>query len=261
VTATSGAAGAVTLSYVNASGASFTVSGSGVVSGLTSATFSPVTTTSGTISIDGVTVNIASGSSVSDVAAAINAYTTQTGVSASGGGGKLQLTDSTGADISAVGTGGISFVGSTTYSAGIELYTALGSSNTITIGGDSGTLSAIGLSGTGVNFGSLTSLSLNSTDVLTYSGAKQAIKTMDFALSQLSRLGGQLGAIQSRFQGTISNLQSAATNTTAARSRIQDADFAAETANLSQAQILQQAGVAMVAQANAMPQLALSLLK
>ncbi|MDT8372268.1 MAG: flagellin, partial [Gammaproteobacteria bacterium] len=68
------------------------------------------------------------------------------------------------------------------------------------------------------------------------------------------------GAIQNRFESTITNLNTAVENLSAARSRIMDADFAAETANLTRAQILQQAGTAMLAQANALPQSVLSLL-
>jgi flagellin len=69
------------------------------------------------------------------------------------------------------------------------------------------------------------------------------------------------GALQSRFETTVNNLQTSAENMTASRSRILDADFAAETANLSRAQILQQAGTAMVAQANQLPQGVLALLR
>ena len=235
----------------------------------------PFTLSSGTITIDGVAMHIASSSTSGDVAAVINAYTTQTGVTATtGAGGSLLLKDSSGADItvslSSSVAGSIGILGtvttptSDTFSAGIELYTGLGSTNGITVSGDTTTLRAAGLAdsvGTTVDFSKLTSLSLNSTNVLTYDGAKNAIKAMDFALSQISNLGGQLGALQSRFQATIANLQAASQNTAAARSRISDADFAAETANLSRAQILQQAGVAMVAQANTQPQLALSLLR
>ena len=71
----------------------------------------------------------------------------------------------------------------------------------------------------------------------------------------------QLGGIQSRFESTIVNLQTVSENLSAARSRIMDADFAAETANLTKAQILQQAGVAVLAQANAVPQAILGLLR
>lgn len=225
----------------------------------TSGTIGYSNTGSGTVSIDGVTVNIASGATAADVAAAINAYTTQTNVTATTGSGGITLTDSTGASITVTGSGGVTVTSGGTISAGIELYTKVGGS--IAVSGDSTTLTNIGLSGTGVSFTSLTQLTLNSTNVLTYDGAKTAVKAMDFALNQLSRDGGLLGALQSRFQATISNLQSASQNTQAARSRIQDANFAAQTAALSRAQILQQAGVAMVAQANTDPQVALTLLK
>ena len=70
-----------------------------------------------------------------------------------------------------------------------------------------------------------------------------------------------MGAVQSRFEATISNLQTSSENLSASRSRIQDADFAEETAKLTRAQILQQAGVAMLAQANALPQNVLALLR
>jgi len=74
-------------------------------------------------------------------------------------------------------------------------------------------------------------------------------------------LRANLGAIQNRFESTITNLQTVSENLSASRGRILDADFAAETANLTKAQVLQQAGVAVLAQANAQPQLALSLLQ
>ncbi len=235
-----------------------TMSGYDVFAGINQ-TYSPGSG-GGTITIDGVAVNVAAGATTADVAAAINAYGTQTGVTASAGvSGNLSLTDSTGADINVSGGGGLTVVSGGTISAGIELYTKVGGS--IALSGDATTLTDLGLSGSGVDFGALKSLTLNNTNVLTYSGAKDALKAMDFALSQLSSLGGTMGALQSRFQATISNLQAASQNTSAARSRISNADFAAETANLSRAQILQQAGVAMVAQANAQPQLALSLLR
>jgi flagellin len=87
------------------------------------------------------------------------------------------------------------------------------------------------------------------------------IDNIDSALDKVNSERATLGAAQSRFDAVISNLQVASENQTAARSRIVDADFAAETANLSRAQILQQAGTAMVAQANQLPQTVLSLLR
>jgi flagellin len=98
-------------------------------------------------------------------------------------------------------------------------------------------------------------------DISTVVGANDALKTIDSALAFISGERAKLGALQSRFESTINNLNITAENLTASRSRIQDADFAAETAALSRAQILQQAGTAMIAQANSIPQGVLSLLQ
>ncbi len=98
-------------------------------------------------------------------------------------------------------------------------------------------------------------------DVTTFAKATDALKTVDSALAFISGERAKLGALQSRFETTISNLQVTSENLSASRSRIVDADFAMETANLSRAQILQQAGTAMVAQANQLPQGVLALLR
>ncbi|NCU64802.1 flagellin [Acidovorax sp. 210-6] len=98
-------------------------------------------------------------------------------------------------------------------------------------------------------------------DITTFAKATEALKTVDSALAFINGERAKLGALQSRFETAISALNIASENLSASRSRIQDADFAAETANLSRAQILQQAGTAMVAQANQIPQGVLSLLK
>jgi flagellin len=103
--------------------------------------------------------------------------------------------------------------------------------------------------------------SLTSVDVLDLDGANDAIQRIDSALTAVGDLRGTLGAIQNRFESTINSLQGVAENLVASRSRILDTDFAAETAALTRAQILQQAGTAMVAQANAVPQNVLSLLR
>ncbi len=98
-------------------------------------------------------------------------------------------------------------------------------------------------------------------DITSVKGAQQALALVDKALTTVNSSRADLGAIQNRFSSVVANLQTNSENTSASRSRIQDADFAAETANLSRAQILQQAGTAMVAQANQLPQTVLSLLK
>jgi flagellin len=80
-------------------------------------------------------------------------------------------------------------------------------------------------------------------------------------LGFINGMRAQLGAVQNRIQSTVDSLQATSQNLSAARSRIQDTDFAAESANLTRAQVLQQAGTAMLAQANAMPNQVLTLLK
>ncbi len=98
-------------------------------------------------------------------------------------------------------------------------------------------------------------------DISSVEGANLALATVDSALATVSGQRAKFGAIQSRFGSTIANLSTNAENLTAARSRIRDADFASETAELTRAQILQQAGTAMLAQANVAPQNVLSLLQ
>ncbi len=111
----------------------------------------------------------------------------------------------------------------------------------------------------GINNSSFTSTA--AVDISSASGAQSALATIDAALAQVNSGRADLGAIQNRFSSTIANLQTTSENLSASRSRIQDADFAAETAALTRGQILQQAGVAMLAQANALPNNVLSLLR
>jgi flagellin len=108
------------------------------------------------------------------------------------------------------------------------------------------------------SFSSLAGINLTGT---TGANAQLAISVIDAALSQVNVSRGALGAYQNRFQSAVANLATTAENVTASRSRIQDADFAAETAAMTRGQILQQAGTAILAQANSLPNSVLSLLK
>ena len=103
--------------------------------------------------------------------------------------------------------------------------------------------------------------SLSAASVTTVAGSNAAIQSVDATLSTISDLRSTFGAIQNRFESTIANLATTTENLSASRSRIQDADFAAETAALTRAQILQQAGISILAQANAQPQNVLALLQ
>lgn len=102
---------------------------------------------------------------------------------------------------------------------------------------------------------------ITQTDITTADGAQNAIAVIDKAISNIDSQRADLGAVQNRFDSTVANLQSIVENSTSARSRIQDADFAAETAELTKQQTLQQASTAILAQANQLPSAVLSLLQ
>lgn len=156
------------------------------------------------------------------------------------------------------------------------------SGQTITVNIGAANQSALGLAGTtstnvnvtasGVLIGSTTASGVSTSVVVTavsgttglnvntFSAAQNAITTIDSAINTIDTIRGGLGAVQNRFESTISNLQNVAENLTSARSRILDADIAQETSSMTKMNILQQAGVSILAQANQAPQLALSLL-
>jgi flagellin len=113
--------------------------------------------------------------------------------------------------------------------------------------------------GTGTNVRA-TEISVDTVDLTSAQGSQDAISVIDGALAKIDRNRATLGAVQNRLQSTINNLSSIAENSSAARSRIRDTDFASETAQLTRNQILQQAGTTILAQANQLPQAALSLL-
>ena len=131
----------------------------------------------------------------------------------------------------------------------------------------SATITLTGAAGAQVGFvaadsaAAAASANMASLDVSSYGGAQLAISQADAALTQINSARANLGAVQSRFESTIANIEITSENTAAAKSRIMDTDFASETANLTRAQILQQAGNAMLSQANQLPQQVLSLLR
>lgn len=114
--------------------------------------------------------------------------------------------------------------------------------------------------GSGTTASRASEVSIDTVDLTTVEGAQSAINVIDGALAKIDRNRATLGAVQNRLNSTINNLSSVAENSSAARSRIRDTDFATETAELTRNQILQQAGTTILAQANQLPQAALSLL-
>ena len=131
----------------------------------------------------------------------------------------------------------------------------------VATGTDDGTLTSFDVTGADGDATAATTTGLTSLDLSSYAGASLAIKQIDSALGQVNSARATLGAIQNRFSSVVSNIASTSENLSASRSRIQDADFAKETAALTRGQILQQAGTAILSQANSAPQNVLSLLR
>jgi flagellin len=220
--------------FVNAQSASLGTSSVAQVTG--AAVTTPQAFASGAITINAVNIGaIAAGTNpanqASNIATAINSFSGSTNVYATVvNSNQLVLTNSSGGSVVVGGTAtaanllaGAGLVAGTTASASVTGFAAL--------------------------------------DLNSVAGADTAMTQMDAALQAVNTARANLGAIQNRFSSTVANLQTASENLSASRSRIQDADFAAETANLTRAQILQQAGTAMLAQANSLPQNVLTLLK
>jgi len=200
-----------------------------------------------------------------DVVSAINLNTGTTGVSATldDVSGAITFSTTDGRDITldetiTAGTGGSG--------AGVDSALATGNalSGTLTLSA-ADTIQLGGTQEDAIGFADSQSITkdnvtLTSVNVLDVENSNDTIKRIDSALTAVSSLRSNFGAIQNRFESTIANLQAVSENLSASRSRIQDADFAAETAALTRAQILQQAGVSILAQANQQPQVVLSLL-
>jgi flagellin len=214
-------------------------------------------TTDGVVSINSVQVTVDS-ADADATAAAINAVSTQTGVSAVNNGGDIVLSNTDGSNIVVdnTGTGQLGGVATTeTFQAGVTL------AGKVSDGAFTATSTIADVEAANLGAAAQSDKTLTAVDVLTSTTANDALLTLDFALQQVSGLRSELGAVQTRFEFTISNLSVTTENQSAARSRIRDADFAAETAELTRNQILQQAGIAILSQANAQPQNVLALLQ
>jgi flagellin len=242
----------------------------------------------GTVIFSGTDLSVNGGLTTQQITDGINAQSSNTGVSATLTGGNLRLTAADGRDINigqtlganvtgagvTAGTGGSQTVNGVTYRDGAIGTVAQATSYAANASTNGGTLTLsaaenIVVTGDGAIMGlaaatttiAKDTTTLSSQNVRTVTGANSTINRVDAALTKISSLRSNFGAIQSRFESTITNLQTTTENLTASRSRILDADFAEETAKLTKAQILQQAGTAILAQANSVPQNVLSLLR
>jgi flagellin len=248
----------------------------------TTVSYAFTTTTAGgyNLSLNGVTVQsttAVAGLTGAQLATNINANSAATGVTATFSGGNITLNAADGRNVAIAqtntaasdGLGALaapnnagnasSLAASGATSAAIVGSVRLLSAESITVGGLAADATALGyVTGTTYAVGAS---ALNTVSVTTVANANTAIVRVDSALTSISTLRSSFGAIQNRFDSVIASLSTTTENLTASRSRVQDADFAQETANLSRAQILQQAGTAMVAQANQLPQGVLALLR
>lgn len=197
---------------------------------------------------------------------AINAISGQTGVKAVDGGtlaSGISLVAADGRNIQvSVGTSLATASGLAASATNYGTFT-LSSAKAFTVeaGTTGATSTSLGMVAQGTYGAGRSGQSLATIDVSTAAGANNAITAIDNAISSVNRSRADLGAIQNRFTSTISTLQSTSENLSAAKSRIVDTDFAAETANMTRGQILQQAGTAMLAQANGLPNGVLALLR
>jgi flagellin len=251
----------------NVAGLTATANATAVAAGVSAQTG----TVSGTaiLTVNGVAINMAgvvgalAGNRAAAVAA-INAQSAATGVTASDTGAGVSLAAADGRNVTtsyAVGgfTGsnladfGLGAAATTAGTVNITYAAPTGTTGNVVFAQTTGLISTTAIAATGTAVGAV--------DVSTVAGANAALSSVDAALQSVSSSRASLGAIQNRFSSTIENLATTTENLTASRGRILDADFAQETANLSRAQVLQQAGTAMVAQANQLPQQVLTLLR
>ncbi len=247
--------------------------------------------TNSAVNMNGVEIDLAAVSSLAELVTTLNNNSNTTGVTAKLNGNTVILKSDQGAitfnsgsvsvfNGTADGFAGVDLVefmagtlgtvttaataitatGSTVVEAGIKLTSSSGNPISFELGvnaaaGEIGILEANNTAG-GAFGSAIASISID-----TQANAQKAIKVIDNALTTINDVRSELGAVNNRLDFTVSNLANISEKTSTARSRITDADFAAETANLSRAQVLQQAASAMLAQSNARPQQVLSLLR
>ncbi len=255
---------------INASGAAGVQATAGVTT-VDGATTTITATANGvsTIKINGTQINLTgtgnAASNRANAVEAINSQSAQTGVTAvdDGTGVKLEAADGRNITVSDFTAGGNTTatiadfgLGAGTTGAKLSLRYEGAATGNVALSGLTAPAAALTSSVIGQTGNALKTVSVKTAD-----DASDALAIVDAALASVSGSRAALGAIQNRFESVVSNLATTAENLTASRSRILDTDFAQETANLSSAQVLQQAGTAMVAQANQLPQNVLSLLR
>ncbi|MBM70514.1 MAG: flagellin [Haliea sp.] len=253
---------------LNASGLGFTATANETVKAAGVSGSAPTAAGNSTVDINGLTITIAGTTDLvtnrANAVTAINAQSAVTGVTATdtGAGVELRAADGRNIDVANFAAGGATGAGLDSYGLGAAGVSA--GTLDITYVAPAGTTGAVtftgGLSASSATIGS-TGTAISAVDISTVSGSNSALLAVDAALTAINGSRADLGAIQNRFESVVTSLQTTSENLDASRSRIRDADFAQETANLARAQILQQAGISVLAQANAQPQNVLALLQ
>jgi flagellin len=252
------------ISKTNGSDMTITETGANAVSGSFEATHTDgdsLVAPSYSFTLDGNTVDLAAAISGNDatvtgaeVATAISAIS---GFTASYSGGNLTIAKTDGSNFTLAEAGADS-----AGSEGLTTATTTTYRGTVTVSSTGEDLVVAGTTPAKAGLTALTTAeSGNTLTVESVAGANALITAIDAALDTVNGSRATLGAIQNRFESVVTSLQTSSESLSAARSRIQDTDFASETANLTKSQILQQAGMAMMAQANSLPQSVLSLLQ
>ncbi|OGQ98133.1 MAG: hypothetical protein A2284_18300 [Deltaproteobacteria bacterium RIFOXYA12_FULL_61_11] len=224
------------------------------------------TNTADSLVINGVSIT-GSGSTISDAIDVINNFSNQTGVRATSSGTSIVLEAPDGrnihleSDASLTGVNNIGILSAATVEKVTAAAVTLTSDNKFKLedAGGGTTLASIGITSNTYSIDATTTI--DTISLLSTSSAGNAIEITDNTLRQLNNLRSKIGALQNRLESTRRNLSTTYENLSAARSRILDADIAVETAEMTKMQILQQAGLAVLAQANMAPQAVLSLLQ
>ncbi|MFZ6799872.1 flagellin [Undibacterium sp. Di24W] len=233
---------------------------------------------SGDITINGVNIGALSASTTgagrgAQLSGAINAVSSQTGVTATfntstgaialtaADGRNIDVVTSTNAAAVTANTGLTQTSGVTTIATSTLTLSSTSSAGITVANGVGGGLAAANLTSGYTSATVTVGAGVSSLNLSTAAGATAALTTIDSALQSINTSRASLGAYQNRFSSAVSSLQTTSENLTASRSRIRDADFASETATLTRGQVLQQAGTAILAQANALPQGVLALLR
>ena len=250
----------VLASAINSSG----VSGLGATANATAVAAAAQVTgagATGSITVNGLAIAVTSTASAAtnrtNAVTALNAQSSVTGVVATDTGSGVSLAAADGRNI----TTSFTTVGAAEF--GMAAAATTGATLNVTYKAPAGVTGNVVFAGAFANTTAIaaTGTAISAIDVSTVSGAQTALTAIDAALSSVNTSRASLGAYQNRFASVVTSLQTTSENLTASRSRIKDTDFAAETAALTRGQILQQAGTAMLAQANALPNGVLALLR